>query len=521
MSNSHIIKQLGKEYISADEDSITAAMVREMEDQVKRMFEDRKMLRQVHTKMHGCVKAEFIVEPDLPKELRVGVFGESKSYHAWVRFSNGNTEPQADKKKDIRGIAIKLLGVPGEKLLNDESDEPTQDFLLMSSETFFSRNTKEFSKTLKSITSKNPLAKFFYFLNPFHLKMLMRVKKSMVPCLNPLDLAYWSTQPYQFGSTDKAVKYFLKPAEDNKTVVANTKDDDYLRVNLAQTLNNHIANFDFYVQFQTNADTMPIEDPTVVWTSQFIKLARLKIYPQSFDTTEQMEFGENLSFNPWHSLPAHRPLGSFNRTRKKAYEALSKLRHHRNKLPMKEPLDTSDFLRSVHKIHPSNTIDQAIPKKGIIMTSAEVKIDCDKKTAYEYILSVKELPNWLTKKGPIYGIKKVSLEGKHYDRVGDKRLIERGDDATLVEELISCNPFANYAYQITDFSDFFRHLTAKGYGRFWFDTEKDQTRVRWEYSFTYKNILGRLFLSLFVPLVLKKYLQNGLNNVKSNIEEVD
>jgi hypothetical protein len=127
--------------------------------------------------------------------------------------------------------------------------------------------------------------------------MLLRVKKSMVECLNPLDLAYWSTQPYQFGSMDKAVKYFLKPLEDNKTLVANTKDYDYLRVNLAQTLNNHVANFDFYIQFQTNPDTMPIEDPTVAWTSQFIKLARLKIYPQSFDSVEQMEFGENLSFN--------------------------------------------------------------------------------------------------------------------------------------------------------------------------------------------------------------------------------
>lgn len=514
-------KQLGREYVIADEDSITAAMIREMEDQVKRMYDDKKMLRQVHTKMHGCVKAEFIVEPNLPKDLHVGVFSENRSYHAWVRFSNGNTKPQADKKKDIRGIAIKLLGVPGEKLINDEFNEPTQDFLLMSSETFFSKNTKQFSKTLKSLTSKNPLAKPLYFLNPFHLGMFLRVKKSLIPCSNPLEIPYWSTQPYQFGSPDRAVKYFLKPSTENKTVVSNTKDYDFLRVNLAQTLNNNEALFDFYIQFQTNADTMPIEDPTVAWTSQFIKVATLKIFPQSFDHQDQMEFGENLSFNPWHSLPVHRPLGSFNRTRKKAYEALSKLRHHKNKLPMTEPLDSPDFLNSVFKILPSNTIDQTVPTKGIILTSAEVKIDCDKKTAYDYIMSVKELPNWLTKKGPIYGIKKVTVEGQHYDSVGDKRLIERGDDATLVEELISCNPYANYAYQITDFSDFFRHLTVKGFGRFWFDTYKDQTRVRWEYSFTYKNILGRLFLALFVPLVLKKYLQNGLNNVKTNIEDPD
>ena len=76
---------------------------------------------------------------------------------------------------------------------------------------------------------QNPLAKLFIF-ESFTPQNVAQGKKSMVPCLNPLDLAYWSTQPYQFGSPDKAVKYFLKPAEDNNTVVASTKDYDYLRL---------------------------------------------------------------------------------------------------------------------------------------------------------------------------------------------------------------------------------------------------------------------------------------------------
>src|SRR5690606_6804538 len=135
----------------------------------------------------------------LPKELKVGVFaGEPKNYHAWVRFSNGNTKPQKDKKKDIRGAAIKLLGVRGEKILNDELDAETQDFLLMSTETFFAKTVKELSKLLSAMTSGNFLKSNLFFLNPFLWPIILRATKSKVACENPLSIPYWSTQPYQF-----------------------------------------------------------------------------------------------------------------------------------------------------------------------------------------------------------------------------------------------------------------------------------------------------------------------------------
>ncbi len=329
--------QLGKEYVKNDEAAIIEGMVTEMKAQVDKMYADKKMLRQVHTKMHGCVKASFTVEKNLPESLKVGVFSEEKTYDAWVRFSNASTQPKPDGKKDIRGAAIKLLGVPGEKILTDELHFDTQDFLLMSSETFFSKNIEEFGKTMKAATSPNKLNLALYFLNPMHWGLLGRLLKSNIACTNPLGIPYWSTQPYRFGAEDKAVKYFLKPSASNQLINENTTDDDYLRINLQQTLNSNEASFDFFVQFQTNADTMPIEDPTVKWTSEFQKVGTLKIFAQSFDSNEQMEFGDNLSFNPWHSLPAHRPLGGFNRARKVAYETMSKYRHEKNHIEMFEP----------------------------------------------------------------------------------------------------------------------------------------------------------------------------------------
>jgi hypothetical protein len=66
---------------------------------------------------------------------------------------------------------------------------------------------------------------------------------------------------------------------------------------------------------------------------------------QSFESKEQMEFGENLSFTPWHAVADLRPLGGINRARKKVYEAISARRHELNGVPMEEPSlsETSRF----------------------------------------------------------------------------------------------------------------------------------------------------------------------------------
>ncbi len=58
---------------------------------------------------------------------------------------------------------------------------------------------------------------------------------------------------------------------------------------------------------------------------------------QIFDTPEQNEFCENLSFTPWHALPQHKPLGVTNRLRKVIYERISRVRHDMNQVKRQEP----------------------------------------------------------------------------------------------------------------------------------------------------------------------------------------
>ena len=70
------------------------AFIRDLADRLKaKIIKENPtgiMRRDAHPKMHGVVKAEFIVEQDLPEALRVGIFKEPKTYLAWIRFSNQN-----------------------------------------------------------------------------------------------------------------------------------------------------------------------------------------------------------------------------------------------------------------------------------------------------------------------------------------------------------------------------------------------------------------------------------------------
>ncbi|MES2943121.1 MAG: catalase family protein [Pseudomonadota bacterium] len=293
------------------------------------------MRRDAHPKMHGVVRAEFTVEPDLPDDLRIGVFSVPRTYRAWIRFSNQNGTIQPDIDGDIRGMAIKLMNVDGEKLLEDEKHETTQDFIVISTNVFVTKDAQEFDQLIKALTG-SMLDKLLFFAT--HWRVVFNLVKSMKKSANPLQIRYWSTTPYLLGRN--AVKYSAIPVLGKLDSIPNSPGDNFLREAMVQQLAQDEAQFDFVVQLQTNAQTMPIEDPGKAWSeleSPFRKVASIRIFKQDFDTQSQRLFGENLSYTPWHSLPEHRPLGGVNRARKVVYRAISMFRHEKNGVPRVEP----------------------------------------------------------------------------------------------------------------------------------------------------------------------------------------
>ncbi len=330
-------KQLAQEYPPPEEAAVTHILAERLKAKVLHDYPTGIKRRDAHAKMHGVLKAEFIVEPDLPPELRVGVFKEAKTYQAWVRYSNQDGVINPDIKGDLRGMAIKLMGVPGEKLLQQEKDEQTQDFILCSNPAFFTRDVKQFYDLIKALTTSN-LAFVWFLLT--HWKVVWILIKAIKKIANPLQIRYWSTTPYLFGRPDAAVKYTAIPRVDIADTIPANPDPNFLRQAMVRQLGKGEAWFDFAVQFQTDADKMLIEDASQEWSetdSPFRKVAAIRILQQEFDTPKQDEFGENLSFTPWHSLPEHRPLGGTNRARKMVYEFISLFRHQANQAPRREP----------------------------------------------------------------------------------------------------------------------------------------------------------------------------------------
>jgi len=303
--------------------------------------EQRKDKRGQHPKHQGCVRASFAVAADVPDALAVGVFKEARTYPAYIRFSNGKSDD--DRKPDSHGMAIKLLGVKGAKLLDDEKDAETQDFVLADHNVFFARDVQhllDFIATrLAAEASKSDT------FGDWTVARIQEILSTFVqpPGPSPLEVQYWSQTPYLLG--ENAVKYSAKPVPGADPVAPGPGGDspDLLREAMVERLDESTGTarrFDFLVQLRTDPGKMPIEDPTVAWDpglAPFQKVATITVEPQTFDTKARMTFCENLSFTPWHSLPEHRPLGGINRARKAVYLASSALRHKENQVPRKEP----------------------------------------------------------------------------------------------------------------------------------------------------------------------------------------
>lgn len=310
--------------------------------------------RDAHAKAHGCVSAEFTVRDDLPEVLRTRVFVPGRTYPAWVRFSNGNAAPQPDNTKDARGMAIKLMDVPGPMLLDSADDAPaaTQDFLMINHPVFFNRTPAEYESFIRYQADGSQFGYFFPGLNPsgWRLRELLIGVSVLGRIANPLYAQYYSMTPYALGvdTTSKsrpypyrhAMKYSAKSCTKPDHRAPDTREDDYLRRGLVEHLAGADACFEFLVQVQDPAKDMPIEDPTVRWSERdapFQRVATIRIPKQAFDTPEQNAFCERLAFTPWHGNVDHRPLGGLNRIRKAVYEGIAVYRHARNGVEYREP----------------------------------------------------------------------------------------------------------------------------------------------------------------------------------------
>jgi catalase len=333
-----------EEEIPPGEAALTRGIIEDAVRVVEQHRDNTRVLRDAHAKAHGCVRAEVTVLPGLEPTLRQGVFAQpGKVWQAWMRLSNGNAYPQFDRVRDARGMGLKLLDVPGEKLLSSPSTAGDQDFVMFNHPAFFVSDVAEYQQNFKAQADGEKVLAFFPSWDPrtWQVRHLIIALKTLSPAPeSPVATTYNSVAPFKFGPHN--IKYRVIPdpqscppyelPEQNKDL------PNFLRNALYQqlSLDRVPACFALQVQRQNPEHYMPIEDASVEWSeaiSPYETVATIKVPAQDFDGTEQNLFCDNLSFNPWHALPEHRPIGGINRLRKAVYEAVSAYRHERNATP--------------------------------------------------------------------------------------------------------------------------------------------------------------------------------------------
>ncbi len=333
---------LAQEQELPDEERYTQEII----DQIAGFLEDNWLPGGVqrfgNTKTHGIVRGEFRVLPGLPEYLRHGVLATERTYPAWVRFSGpGPYAPSDLEDYGQCSVAIKLMDVPGAKLIDDE--RRTQDLLLGSAPVCVAANVRENARLQRSVRADTSP---FYYLDP-RGPLLVGLMQALYSRMHhsPLEVQYYSTVPYALGPR-QAVQYSLKPRSLTQTRIPPRPPANYLRNAMIKTLAEGAWSFDFMVQVQTDPHRMPIEDASVKWPeklSPYIPVAELRLPRQRFASPAQLEFADHLSYNPWHSLDAHRPLGNTNRARRRVYLELSRLRQSMNKREHIEPTGAEQF----------------------------------------------------------------------------------------------------------------------------------------------------------------------------------
>jgi len=283
-------------------------------------------LRDAHPKTLALVKAEFTILPDVPEELRVGLFANVGAvYPCWVRFSSANPPPKSDLLPDKRGCAIKLLSP------SDEETPINQDFVLMNTPVMPLGTPQLFRDLIyySQISFFLLAVKLFFQCKLSHFLTFVNFR---APSDSILGEKFHSTTPYAYGN--QVVKYALLPKEGSYKGPAVLKKIgyNYLTIEAQEHLEADSSEFEFFIQLQKDKDLMPIDDASVLWDeklSPFIKVATLNIPPQLFTLPERFEQAELLRFDVGHTLPEHRPLGGLNKVRAIVYGELSKYRLER------------------------------------------------------------------------------------------------------------------------------------------------------------------------------------------------
>lgn len=312
-------------------------------------------IRSVHAKSHGLLHAELEIFPDLSPVLAQGVFAQSGRRPVVMRFSTVPGDILDDSVSTPRGLAIKLLGVDGERLPGSEGDT-TQDFVMVNGKTFSAPNAKVFLANLKLLAATTDKvegvkkAVSAAARGAEHLVEALGGKSPLLaslggqPVTHILGESFYSQLPIRYG--DYIAKVAVVPYSQELSALTDKPvelhgDADGLRHAVMEFFKGHGGAWDIRVQLCADIETMPIENASKAWDedeSPYVTVGRITAAPQlAWSEGRSDKVDDGMSFSPWHGIAAHQPLGSIMRMRKMAYEMSARFRESHNNHPVEEP----------------------------------------------------------------------------------------------------------------------------------------------------------------------------------------
>ena len=279
--------------------------------------------RALHAKPHVGLSASLRVRDGLPDWAKVGLFSTPGTFQAWVRLSNGGTGHHSDNVPDVRGLALKVTGVPGRKLIPGMEDAPTQDFLAILSDTMTFKTPESFIGVVRASNGPKLLAlpRILSALGVSAFSILPQMRKDLSARVESyVDRTFFSVLPIRWGTA--AVKYSFLPVDPPSPVGPISSGGARFSEDLAARVSHAPLTWTLRVQPFVSERETPIEDPTVRWTSPWTPVADVVIPVQDPRSAEGQALSarvESFSFDPWHAPVEFRPLGAMMRARSAAY----------------------------------------------------------------------------------------------------------------------------------------------------------------------------------------------------------
>lgn len=317
--------------------------------------DDEHGLRSVHAKSHGLLTGELEVLGGLPPVLAQGLFAHAGSYPLVMRLSTVPGDLLDDKVSTPRGMAIKRIGVPGERLPGHDG-ETTQDFLMVNGPAFGASTARKFLGALKLVATTTDkgesLKKVFSAVARGTEKAVEALggKSGTLlalgahPQTNILGETFYSQAPQLYGPY--TAKFSIAPVSSAlkalKDAPVDLDDNPYgLRAAVCEHFAREGGDWELRVQLCTDVEQMPVEDASVPWpedVSAYIPVARIHVQAQTAWSTERSRaIDDGMASDAWHTLAAHRPIGSIMRARKAVYAVMAAVRARQNQVSVGEP----------------------------------------------------------------------------------------------------------------------------------------------------------------------------------------